>query len=125
MSKRILLVLAPFAVVTFVYLHFEYFPAHGGPDLKTAQSDVNRWAQEVSRQSNCDLRVKKVRAVDDEGMAIAEVEVRYLYYEADGLAQRYAGPAEVAFVRAGRMFRPSWNIANVKLLDKQQTLGMK
>ena len=122
MAKRLFLVIAPLAVLTFVYLHFEYFPGHVGPALETAQADVNQWAQKVSRQSNCDLRVTKVHPADDAGVAIAEVNVRYLYYEADGVGQRYVGPAEVGFVRAGRFLRPSWSIKKITLLDQQKTL---
>jgi hypothetical protein len=122
MGKRLFLIIAPLAVLTFVYLHFEYFPGRVGPDLETAQADVNEWAQKVSRQSNCSLRVTKVHPADDAGIAVAEVDVRYLYYEDRGIAQRYVGRAEVGFVRTGRFLRPSWNIRKVTLLDEQKTL---
>jgi hypothetical protein len=124
MSKRLLLVLAPVALFAFVYLHFEYFPSRVGPSLGTAQTELDEWAEKMSAGSTYDAQVKKVRVSDATGVAVADVDFRYLYYEAQGVSQRYTGRGEVAFVRVGKIFRPAWSISKVTLVDNQQTIVM-
>ena len=124
MSKRLLLILAPIALLAFAYLHFEYFPSRVGPTPKAAQTEIDEWAQTMSGGATYYAQVKKVHVSDSSGVAVADVAFSHLYYQAQGVSQRYTGRGEVDFVRVGKIFRPAWAISKVKLVDNEQTFVM-
>lgn len=121
MSKRLIVPVCAVAALSFVYLHFEFFPGRVGPDRVAAQAEIQQWAQDVSGQS-FDVSVGRVYARNPSGVSVVDVEFRNFYYEANGLGQRYTGRGQVEFVRVGPMFRPAWTISQVKLVDSGQAL---
>lgn len=125
MSKRLIGLVAAMAAISFVYLHFEFFPGRVGPNRETAQAEIRVWAQKVSGQSFSDLTVKRIHARNELGISVADVEFRQFYYEAKGLGQRYTGEGKVEFVREGGLLRPHWAISQVRLVDNGQALAQR
>ena len=118
MSKTVLFVIGSVVILVFLFLHFEWFPAHTAPDRATARTEVTEWARAVSGQNTPDVKIERVHILDDSGVASVEVAVHNLYYEARGTGRHYSGRARVDFVRVGRMFQPRWAISRVTLLDQ-------
>lgn len=120
MSKTLLLIIGSVVILGFVYMHFEWFPGHTGPDRASAQVEIRQWAEQVSGVSNPDVRITHVSVPDGSGVAGVDVAFHNFYYEAGGSGQRYSGKGRVDFVRVGPMFRPRWTISRVTLLDKER-----
>jgi hypothetical protein len=120
MSRRLVGLVVAIAAFSFVYLHFEFFPSRVGPDPETARTEIQQWVLKAGGQTFSDLSVKRIHARNEAGISVADVEFRQLYYEANGLGQRYTGEGKVEFVRMGRLFRPAWTIARVRLVDKDR-----
>lgn len=118
MSKTVLVVIVSVVILVFLFLHFEWFPAHTAPDRATARTEVTEWARAVSGQNNPDVRIERVHILDGSGVASVEIAVHNLYYETGGTGYHYSGRARVDFVRVGRMFQPRWAISQVTLLDQ-------
>jgi len=118
MSKPLIAIIGAAVIIGFVYMHFEWFPGHSGPDQASARAQIAGWAEQVSGQGNPDVRVARISVPDDAGVATVEVAFHNFYYELEGSGQRYSGQGRVDFVRVGPMFRPRWVMTKVSLLDR-------